>query len=46
MGEKMEASRGTLTLLRALSEGPSSRHGLLEALEDARICRDERTIPR
>jgi predicted DNA-binding transcriptional regulator YafY len=46
MGEKMGATRGTLTLLRALSEGPSSRQRLLEALEDAGIYRDERTIRR
>lgn len=46
MGEKMETVRGTLTLLRVLSEGLSSRERLLEALEDAGIYRDERTIRR
>ena len=46
MGETMEATRGTLTLLRVLSEGPSSRERLLEALEEAGIHRDERTIRR
>lgn len=46
MGEKMEATRGTLTLLRMLSEGPSSRQHLQEALENAGIYRNERTIRR
>ncbi len=46
MGEKMQATLGTLTLLRVLSEGPSSRQRLLDALKDAGIHRDERTIRR
>jgi predicted DNA-binding transcriptional regulator YafY len=46
MGEKMSAIRGALTLLRVLSEGPSSKQRLLEALAEAGIHRDERTIRR
>lgn len=46
MGSGMEATLGTLVLLKALSEGPASRRRLKEALEDAGIRRDERTIRR
>ena len=46
MGEKMEPTQGTLTLLQVLSEGPSSRQRLLKALEDAGIHRNERTVRR
>lgn len=46
MGDGMEATLGVLTLLKALSEGPASRRRLEEALEDAGIRRDKRTIRR
>lgn len=46
MGDGMEATLGTLVLLKALSEGPASSRRLREALEDAGIRRDERTIRR
>lgn len=42
----MEATFGALTLLKILSEGPASGRRLKEALEDAGIRRDERTVRR
>ncbi|MEW6637243.1 MAG: WYL domain-containing protein [Actinomycetota bacterium] len=42
----MGAARGVLVLLRALSEGPASRRQLEEALAEAGIVRDERTVRR
>lgn len=42
----MEATFGTLVLLRTLSEGPASRRRLEEALEEVGIRRDERTVRR
>ena len=46
MGEEMMAVRGTLALLRTLSEGPASKGRLLGMLEGAGIFRDERTVRR
>lgn len=46
MGERMGATRGTLTLLRALAERPMTRRGLLDFLEDSGLRRDERTLRR
>lgn len=46
MGEEMAAIRGTLALLRTLSEGPASGEQLRNALETAGIFRDERTVRR
>jgi predicted DNA-binding transcriptional regulator YafY len=43
---EMEAIRGTLILLRTLSEGPASRRQLEDALMEAGIRRDERTVRR
>jgi predicted DNA-binding transcriptional regulator YafY len=45
MGE-MEAIRGTLIILRTLSEGPASRRQLEGALLEAGIHRNERTVRR
>lgn len=45
MGE-LEAVRGTLVILQALSEGPASRRQLEGILMDAGIHRDERTVRR
>ncbi len=46
MGGEMAAIRGTLALLRTLSEGPASKERLLGTLEEAGIFRDERTVRR
>lgn len=46
MGERMEATRGTLILLRALAEKPRTQRQLMEALEDSGLRRDERTLRR
>jgi len=42
----MEATRGTLSLLQALSEGPQSNQQLLSVLEGIGMSRDERTLRR
>src|SRR5215210_1811302 len=44
MGDRMGATRGTLTLLLVLSEGPRSKQQLLSILEEQGISRDERTL--
>ncbi len=46
MGEEMATIRGTLALLRTLSEGPASKERLLGTLEEVGILRDERTVRR
>lgn len=46
MGERMESTRGTLTLLRALAEGPRTRRQLMDILQDSGIQKEERTIRR
>jgi len=43
---RMEATRGTLSLLQALSEGPQSNQQLLSVLEGIGMSRDERTLRR
>ncbi|MBA2377241.1 MAG: WYL domain-containing protein [Rubrobacter sp.] len=46
MRENMEAVRGVLVLLKTLSEGSASMEDMQEALEDADIFRNERTVRR
>jgi len=46
VGARMEATRGTLSLLQALSEGPQSKQQLLNVLEVIGMSRDERTLRR
>lgn len=46
MGEGFDAIRGVLVLLKTLSEGPASTHQLVEALAEAGVQRDERTVRR
>ncbi len=46
MGERMEATRGTLILLRLLAERPMTQRELLDALRDAELERDDRTLRR
>src|SRR5829696_2488067 len=43
---RMEATRGTLGLLQALSEGPQSKQQLLRVREGIGMSRDERTLRR
>lgn len=42
----METARGVLAVLRVLSEGAADRRGIEEALREAGIHRDERTVRR
>ncbi len=44
--ERMEATKGVLVLLRALAEGPRTREGLLDVLQDSGLRRNARTIRR
>jgi predicted DNA-binding transcriptional regulator YafY len=44
--ERFQTVRGVLVLLKTLSEGPASTHQLVEALSDAGVRRDERTVRR
>jgi hypothetical protein len=46
VGESFQTVRGALVLLKTLSEGPASTHQLVEALSDAGVQRDERTVRR
>ncbi len=46
MGERMEATRGTLILLRVLAERPMTQRQLMDLLEDSGLRRDERTLRR
>src|SRR5215210_2011407 len=46
MAKRMEATRGTLVLLRLLAERPMRRQELLDALQDAGLKRDDRTLRR
>lgn len=46
MGGEMAATRGTLALLRILSEGPASKERLRRSLDEVGISRDERTLRR
>lgn len=46
MGERMEATRGTLILLRALAERPMTQSQLMDALRDSGLRRNERTLRR
>ena len=46
MGERMEATRGTLILLQTLAERPKTQRQLMDALQDSGIYRDERTLRR
>lgn len=46
MRDQMETARGFLVLLRALSEGPTSRRQIEQALAETGIRRDERTVRR
>lgn len=46
MDERFQAVRGVLVLLKSLSEGPLSTHELVEALSEAGVQRDERTVRR
>lgn len=46
MGERMEATRGTLILLGKLAEGPTTQGQLLDALRGAGLNRDPRTVRR
>lgn len=46
MGERMEATRGTLILLRSLAEGPRSQPQLMDVLRDSGLRRDARTLRR
>jgi hypothetical protein len=43
VGTRMEATRGTLILLRLLAERPMTQRDLLEALHDEGLERDDRT---
>jgi predicted DNA-binding transcriptional regulator YafY len=42
----MEATRGTLILLRTLAEKPMTQRQLLDILQESGLCRDERTLRR
>jgi hypothetical protein len=44
--ERFQSVRGVLVLLRTLSEGPASARQLAEALSEAGVQRDERTVRR
>ncbi len=46
MGERMEATRGALILLRALAEKPITPGQIMDVLEDSGIRRDKRTLRR
>lgn len=46
MDERFQTVRGVLVLLKTLSEGPASTHQLVEALSEAGVQRDERTVRR
>jgi predicted DNA-binding transcriptional regulator YafY len=46
VGEGSQTVRGVLVLLKTLSEGPASTHQLIEALSEAGVHRDERTVRR
>lgn len=46
MGERMEATRGTLLLLRTLAEKPLTQRQLLDVLQDSGLRRDKRTLRR
>ncbi len=46
MSESFQTVRGVLVLLKTLSEGPASTHQLVEALSEAGVQRDERTVRR
>lgn len=46
MGERMEATRGTLILLRALAERPMTQRQLMDVLEGSGLRRDARTLRR
>ena len=46
MEKRMEATRGTLVLLRLLAERPMAQRDILEALRDEGLERDERTLRR
>jgi len=46
VGESFQSVRGVLVLLKTLSEGPASTHQLVEALSEAGVQRDERTVRR
>jgi predicted DNA-binding transcriptional regulator YafY len=46
VGQRMEATRGTLVLLRLLAERPMTQRELLDALWDEGLKRDERTLRR
>ena len=46
MDERFQTARGVLVLLRTLSEGPASTRQLVEALSEAGVQRDERTVRR
>jgi predicted DNA-binding transcriptional regulator YafY len=44
--ERFQTVRGVLVLLKTLSEGPASTRQLVEALSEAGVQRDERTVRR
>jgi hypothetical protein len=46
VGERFQTVRGVLVLLKSLSDGPASTHQLGEALSEAGVQRDERTVRR
>jgi DNA-binding PadR family transcriptional regulator len=46
VGTRMEATRGTLILLRLLAERPMSQRELLDTLHDEGLERDDRTLRR
>lgn len=46
MGERMEATRGALILLRALADKPMTQGQIMDVLEDSGLHRDKRTLRR
>lgn len=46
MGKRMEATLGTLILLRKLAEGPTTRARLLDVMRESGLDRDPRTLRR
>jgi predicted DNA-binding transcriptional regulator YafY len=46
VGKRMEATRGTLVLMRLLAERPMTQQELLDALRDEGLERDHRTLRR
>lgn len=46
MDERFQTVRGVLVLLKTLSEAPASTRQLVEALSQAGVQRDERTVRR